>query len=273
MFNIIYDTTSSSSSDIEEVLEPSYYDLEMEKIDEDWTIYEQIVQCPPAGWTEFFQQNIKTIKRISDILQRKKMQPYYPHNNEMFTAFRLCPLANVKVIIMGQDPYPSEVNAVGMSFSGRRGVKAIPKSLSFVMKEVMSNYPDIKPPKDGWLGHWAEQGVLLLNTFLTYHPERKLDITEKKFWEPFVDAVIAEVIKVNPKVIVLLWGNEAQKLGSKQNRNEIIPGKFGKHAIEFKAGHPSPLNTSNPFAGCKHFKLVNKQLLKDKKGEIDWSFV
>lgn len=182
----------------------------------------------------------------------------YPCREEIFNAFKITPLKNVKVVIVGQDCYHGEGQAMGLSFSVRDGVK-IPPSLRNIYKELEAEgfHPDTST---GNLTKWAEQGVFLINSCLTVR-EHEPNSHSGKGWERFTDEVIKALsYDDNPKVF-LLWGNYAQK------KSSLI--KNPKHLV-LKSAHPSPLSASRGFFGNNHFISVNN-FLKDKGlKEIKW---
>jgi uracil-DNA glycosylase len=183
----------------------------------------------------------------------------YPPQQDVFNAFRATELTDVKVVILGQDPYHGPNQAHGLSFSVRPGVPA-PPSLVNIYKELSNDIPGFTWPEHGYLQSWAEQGVLLLNTVLTVeagqaHSHAKLG------WETFTDRVIAALNQHREGIIFLLWGAHAQKKGS------IIDGT--RHHI-LRAPHPSPLSAHRGFLGCKHFSQANEILLKKGLSPINW---
>lgn len=183
----------------------------------------------------------------------------YPPEQDVFKAFDTTPFKDVKVVILGQDPYHGPDQAHGLSFSVRPGVKA-PPSLANMYKELATDIPDFSIPQHGYLQHWAEQGVLLLNTVLTVEQGRAHSHA-KIGWETFTDRVIEALDRHLEGVIFLLWGAHAQKKGKKING--------GKHHI-LKSAHPSPLSAYRGFFGCKHFSQTNMLLDQMNKPAIDW---
>lgn len=177
----------------------------------------------------------------------------------MFSSLSLTPLDDVKVVIIGQDPYHGPNQAHGLCFSVKEGVKP-PPSLVNVYKELVSDL-GIEFPKTGYLEKWAKQGVLLLNAVLSVEdgkPQSHGNIE----WQRFTDKIISELNNRKENLVFLLWGSHAQKKGE-----GIDPTK---HLI-LKAPHPSPLSASRGFMGCKHFSKTN-QFLKNKGiAIIDWS--
>lgn len=212
-----------------------------------------------------------------DVIGQEKQQPYfldtlkyvaneramgktiYPPQKDVFNAFRATELTDVKVVILGQDPYHGPNQAHGLSFSVLPGVPA-PPSLVNMYKELTTDIPGFERPTHGYLQSWAEQGVLLLNTVLTVeasqaHSHAKLG------WETFTDRVIAALNENREGVVFLLWGSHAQKKGSIINPQ--------RHHI-LKAPHPSPLSAHRGFLGCRHFSQTNDLLLQQGLEPIDW---
>lgn len=182
----------------------------------------------------------------------------HPEQKDIFTAFSLCPFENVQIVILGQDPYHGAGQAHGLSFSVPTGTK-IPPSLKNIYKEIASDLG--KPiPTSGNLEHWAQQGILLLNSTLTVE-EGKPGSHQKLGWETFTDAVISAVSDKKEHVVFLLWGNFAR------TKKSLIDTH--KHLI-LEAPHPSPLSAYAGFFGCKHFSQTNTYLEKYHKQTIDW---
>jgi uracil-DNA glycosylase len=187
-----------------------------------------------------------------------QQQTIFPPGREIFRAFDACALDDVKVVIIGQDPYHGPGQANGLCFSVREGVK-IPRSLVNIFKEINSDLG--KPiPASGDLGRWAEQGVLLLNATLTVRANTP-GSHQNNGWETFTDAVIKVVSEQKRNVVFLLWGAYAQKKGEVIDRN--------KHLVLMSA-HPSPFSADRGFFGCKHFSKANAYLKSKGLKEIDW---
>jgi uracil-DNA glycosylase len=204
---------------------------------------------------EFEKPSFKKLLAFLD--EELKTQAIYPPEPLIFNAFDKCPFEEVKVVIIGQDPYHGEGQANGLCFSVNDGVK-IPPSLKNIFKEIQTDLgKDI--PKTGNLERWAEQGVLLLNAILTVRASKAAS-HRKKGWEPFTDAVIRLISEEKDKVVFLLWGNYAQQKG------EIVDDN--KHLI-LKSAHPSPLSAKQ-FFGNKHFSQANQYLQQCGKTPIDW---
>ncbi len=198
---------------------------------------------------------------LTDFLQREKEQGknIFPKSDEIFNALNTTDFNNVRVVIIGQDPYHGEGQAHGLSFSVRKGI-AIPPSLKNIYKEIESEY-DVKMPKHGDLTGWAQQGVLLLNATLTVEMA-KAGSHQKKGWEQFTDSVIRAINDELEHVVFILWGAYAQKKGA------IIGRK--KHFV-LEGPHPSPLSAHRGFFGCGHFKKANEYLQEHGRQIIDWT--
>ncbi|MBZ7955076.1 uracil-DNA glycosylase [Campylobacter molothri] len=228
-------------------MEKMAINLENIKINEDWNFFLK---------EEFLKPYFLEIKKkYIHALKNKKI--IYPPANLTFNAFNLTPLKDLKVIILGQDPYHQEGQAMGLSFSVPKGIK-IPPSLANIYKEL---YYDLKiqPAKDGDLSFWAKQGVLLLNSILSVEAGKPASHSTWG-WQKFSDAVISKLSMKKKGLVFILWGNFAK---SKKN---LIDTK--KHFI-LEASHPSPLARTG-FLGCKHFSKVNEILKSLGKEIINW---
>lgn len=183
----------------------------------------------------------------------------FPSNDEVFNAFKLCDFNQVKVVILGQDPYPTMGHAHGLSFSVKEHVKPLPKSLNNIFK-ALSNDLNQTPPVHGNLTHWAQQGVLLLNAVLTVE-EGKPDSHKGIGWEQFTNAVIQNLSNEKQHLVFLLWGAKAQA------KKVLIDTQ--KHYV-LMAPHPSPLSAYRGFFDCKHFSKTNEYLAKNRISMINW---
>jgi len=186
----------------------------------------------------------------------------YPPKKEIFAALNYCPFDQVKVVIVGQDPYHGPGQGHGLAFSVRKGVKA-PPSLQNIIREAIEDV-GIEEPRHGNLEYWAKQGVLLLNTVLTVRQGEAFSHANRG-WEDFTDAVIQELNEKRTNLVFLLWGNHAaiKARGVDENRHTII-----------KSSHPSPLGatkTKAPFLGSKCFSRANKALVDAGLDPIDWN--
>lgn len=182
----------------------------------------------------------------------------YPPAKQIFNAFEHCDFDNVKVVILGQDPYHGAGQAHGLCFSVNDGV-AFPPSLLNIFKEIKDDL-GIQIPKSGNLERWASQGVLLLNATLTV-AANQAGSHQNRGWEEFTDAVIQLVSQHRENVVFLLWGSFAQKKAVLIDSN--------KHLI-LKTVHPSPLSSYRGFFGCKHFSKTNEYLLSKSLKAIEW---
>ncbi len=190
--------------------------------------------------------------------EREAGKRIFPKGSEWFHALDATPLAQVRVVIIGQDPYHGESQAHGLCFSVRDGVQP-PPSLVNIYKELKSDL-GINPPRHGHLESWAKQGVLLLNAVLTVEAGRAAS-HQGKGWEQFTDAVIREVNALPRPVVFILWGSYAQKKASFVDTT--------KHCV-IKSAHPSPLSAHNGFFGSKPFSRANAFLESHGKKPIDW---
>ena len=216
-------------------------------IGEDWLMHVQGA-CQSPAYSE-----------LCTFLDRERTTSViYPKKEDVFAAFGHTPLFNVKVVILGQDPYHGEGQAHGLSFSVPKGMRT-PPSLRNIFKEIQRDL-NTEAPRTTDLSGWAQQGVLLLNTVLTVR-ENEAGSHRSKGWEQFTDAVITVVSEQLNGIIFLLWGNPAQ------HKESLIDTQ--KHVV-LKAPHPSPLSAHRGFIGCGHFSRVNELLQELGKSTIDW---
>lgn len=192
------------------------------------------------------------------LVEEKKKYRIFPPSSQIFAAFDHCPFDNVKVIILGQDPYHGSRQAHGLCFSVPDGV-AMPPSLINIFKEIQNDL-DIPFPKTGNLTPWTQQGVLLLNATLTVRAD-SAGSHQNKGWEKFTDRVIQILSDKKEHLVFFLWGNYA-----KAKKNLI---DTSKHLV-LEAVHPSPLSASRGFLGCKHFSSCNNWLIEKNLVPIDW---
>ena len=182
----------------------------------------------------------------------------FPPSKQVFQALSLCSLKQVRVVILGQDPYHGSGQAHGLSFSVPDGIKT-PPSLQNIYKEIKSDLGH-NIPTSGNLEHWAKQGVLLLNTTLTVE-SGKPGSHQKLGWETFTDAIIKKISDEKERVVFLLWGNFAR------SKKSLIDGT--KHLV-LEAPHPSPFSAHTGFSGCKHFSKTNTYLEQNDITPIRW---
>ena len=206
---------------------------------------------------EFGQPYMQALKAF---LHRQKQQQkiIYPHCSFWFHALETTPLSQVKVVILGQDPYHQPGQAHGLCFSVQPGV-AIPPSLRNVYKELTTDL-HCTSPQHGYLEFWARQGVLLLNAVLTVE-QGQANSHQGKGWEQFTDKVIEVINQQREYVVFLLWGSYAQKKGAMID--------LQKHLV-LTAPHPSPLSAHRGFLGCKHFSQANNYLTQHQQSAIHW---
>lgn len=197
------------------------------------------------------------IARVQE--QRAQGITIYPPKEDVFNAFKLTPLEQVKAVILGQDPYHGPEQAHGLAFSVKPHV-AIPPSLRNIYKELAEDIPGFVIPKHGDLRLWAHQGVLLLNTVLTVQAG-KAHSHASWGWETFTDAVVAQLNAQREHLVFLLWGSHAQKKGQMIDRH--------KHLV-LSSAHPSPLSAHRGFLGNRHFSQTNAYLQAQGLAAIDW---
>ena len=206
---------------------------------------------------EFDQPYMQNLRGFL-VEQNKKGKQIFPKPSEYFRALDLTPLDQVRVVILGQDPYHGDGQAHGLCFSVQPGVR-IPPSLINIYKELQSDL-GITPVSHGVLEHWAKQGVLLLNSVLTVERGNAAS-HQGQGWEQFTDAVIRQVNEKCEDVVFMLWGSYAQKKASFVDQS--------KHLV-LKAPHPSPLSAHRGFLGCQHFSKANEYLKQQGRTPIDW---
>lgn len=214
------------------------------------------------SWLDKLQPQFEQIyfKLLLDFVEQERAShEVFPAAEEVFTAFELTPLAHVKVLILGQDPYHDNNQAHGLSFSVKKGVP-VPPSLRNIFQELNTDL-GVPVAKTGDLSSWARQGVLLLNAVLTVRAHQP-NSHKDKGWEQFTDAVIRLVSDECPHVVFVLWGRYAQK------KEKLIDTQ--KHTI-IKSAHPSPFSAANGFFGTSPFSKINEALEQAQQEAIDWS--
>jgi len=218
------------------------------KIGESW-------KAPLAA--EFSDPYMADLKRFL-LEQKQEGRRIFPKGAEYFRALDLTPLDEVRVVILGQDPYHGEGQAHGLCFSVQPGVR-IPPSLVNIYKEMQDDL-GIPPARHGFLEHWAKQGVLLLNSVLTVEMGRAAS-HQGRGWERFTDAVIRAVNEQEKPVVFILWGSYAQKKAAFVDRS--------RHLV-LRSPHPSPLSAHNGFFGSRPFSKANAFLVEHGRKPIDW---
>lgn len=221
-------------------------------------------QALPKDWqellaSEFDQPYMQALQAfLSD--EQAQGKTIYPPGDQIFTAFHLTPVKNVKVVILGQDPYHGPDQAHGLSFSVPSSIKKLPPSLKNIYKELNADL-GVPIAATGDLSPWAKQGVLLLNAMLTV--ERKnAGSHQKQGWESFTNKVIELISERCEGVVFVLWGAYAQK--------KAVLIDESKHLL-LKGIHPSPLSAHRGFFGSKPFSLINQYLSDKGQSEVDWA--
>ena len=239
-----------------------------ESVNQTWSVKRIVDEVTPITWENLFAESKHELQHISNILdeQERINGPYYPLKQDIFAAFHHTPLHTVKVVLIGQDPYPQGIQngntivprATGLSFSVRKQ-DSIPSSLQNIYTELANSVRGFTKPDHGELLEWAHQGVLLLNTCLTLRPGTPG--SHGDLWKGFIVRVFREIAKVNPNCIYLLWGKHAQDL------RPLI----GERSIVFETSHPSGLSARRGFFGCNFANKTNETLLQQGKVGITWS--
>ena len=207
---------------------------------------------------QFEQEYMLSLRKF--LMTRKQHRAViYPPGPQIFNALNSTPFDQVRVVILGQDPYHGPGQAHGLCFSVMPGVKT-PPSLANIYREIQSDL-GIDMPHHGYLQSWAEQGVLLLNAVLTVE-RGQAGSHQGKGWETFTDEVVRLLNDKTQGLVFMLWGSYAMKKGSMIDR---------KRHLVLTAPHPSPLSAHRGFLGCKHFSAANDYLEKQQKQPIDWS--
>lgn len=217
-----------------------------------------------ASWRDLLQSEFEQpyMTRLREFLlaQKRNGKVIYPPGDQMFAALDLTPVAQVKVVIIGQDPYHGAGQAHGLCFSVQSGV-APPPSLMNIYKEIGDDLGRVvSDTTRGCLTGWARQGVLLLNAVLSVEHGQAAS-HQGKGWEQFTDAAVKQLGAHRDGLVFLLWGSYAQKKGAIVDRS--------KHCV-LSAPHPSPLSAHRGFFGCKHFSQANEYLVKSGRDAIDW---
>ncbi|STY62784.1 uracil-DNA glycosylase [Mannheimia glucosida] len=214
-------------------------------------------------WTEALGEEKKKayFQQILHYVHNERLagKVIYPPQNEVFSAFALTEFSEVKVVILGQDPYHGPNQAHGLAFSVKPPV-APPPSLVNMYKELSEDIEGFQIPQHGYLIDWAKQGVFMLNTSLTVEQGRAGSHSQIG-WEIFTDKVIAQLNQHRDNLVFLLWGSHAQRKGQFIDRN--------RHCV-LASPHPSPLSAYRGFFGCKHFSKANNYLISQGISPINW---
>lgn len=215
------------------------------------------------SWKPVLQQEFDKpyFEALIDFLKQEKAagKTIFPPGPQIFAAFDYTAFNDVRVVIIGQDPYHGQGQAHGLCFSVNKGI-AVPPSLQNIYKEIKTDIEGFETPNHGDLSHWAKQGVLMLNATLTVEKD-KAGSHQGKGWEAFTDAVIKVVSTQKENVVFILWGKFAQ------SKARLIDET--KHLI-LMAAHPSPFSAYNGFFGCKHFSKTNHYLKQHQSQIINW---
>jgi len=217
-----------------------------------------------SNWSSFLNHELNQpyMQQTLEYVANKRVEgiAVYPPESQVFSAFDATPLSDIKVVILGQDPYHGEGQAHGLCFSVLPEVKKLPPSLKNIYKELVTDINGFITPEHGYLQGWADQGVFLLNTVLTVeqgqaHSHKHLG------WEQFTDNVIAHINEHCQGVVFILWGAHAQKKGKSidRQRHHVLAGP-----------HPSPLSAHRGFFGCQHFSKTNELLIAQGAQPINW---
>ena len=212
------------------------------------------------SWDLILQDEMKKsyFKHIKEFIKEERLiKTIYPSANDLFNAFKLTDFKDIKVVILGQDPYHGEKEAMGLSFSVRRGVRT-PPSLRNIFKELKGDLNITRTDTD--LSDWAKQGVFLLNTVLTVEKD-KANSHKEIGWEIFTDYVISQIDEKLDNVVFILWGRQAR------DKKKIMSNK-NNYIIE--SAHPSPLSAYHGFFGSKPFSKTNNYLEEHNKKKINW---
>ncbi|MFK5985077.1 MAG: uracil-DNA glycosylase [Pseudomonadota bacterium] len=218
----------------------------------------QLIDSWKTRLAEEFEKDYMQHLREFLVAEKKAGKQIFPHSSLWFNALNSTPFESVKVVILGQDPYPTPGHAHGLCFSVKSAVKPLAKSLQNIFKELEDDLAISN--SNGYLQSWAEQGVLLLNSVLTVESGQP-NSHQGKGWELFTDAIIEQLNHSEHPIVYVLWGAYAQKKGALINTN--------KHFI-IKAPHPSPLSAYRGFFGSKPFSSINKFLENNGLKSINW---
>ena len=213
-------------------------------------------------WSDFVFEEMKQpyYQNLRNFLKNEyKTNTVYPDRYDIFNALKWTPLKDVKVVILGQDPYHDENQAHGLAFSVKPGI-SLPPSLKNIYREIETDL-NVKMPQSGYLKSWAKQGVLLLNTVLTVRAHQAAS-HQNMGWEIFTDHIIDKIAAENRPIVFILWGKKAEE------KEEKIKNPL--HLV-IKSPHPSPLSASRGFFGSKPFSKTNDYLIKHNIKPIDWS--
>jgi len=218
----------------------------------------QMSKLVPSSWRQVFQESEDEFKYLDKIIKTE----VFPEKKNVFKAFDLTPLDQVRVVLLGQDPYHQRKSngnprAQGLSFSVSKD-DDIPVSLRNIFQEIKNEYPEYEIPQHGDLTKWTKQGVLLINSSLTVEPGKAG--SHGVIWHGLLSKVFTAIGEVNRKCIYLLWGNFAKDMA------DYLP----ETSVKLFTSHPSGFSVTKGFYGCGHFKEVNRILTERGEKPIDW---
>ncbi|KAJ2710033.1 uracil DNA glycosylase [Coemansia spiralis] len=231
-------------------LDKDEYAVELGTIDASWLPHLRAELAKP-----YFRQLKRFLRE-----EHQKGKQIFPPARDLYSWTRFAPLDRVRVVILGQDPYHGPGQAHGLAFSVRPGVR-VPPSLANMYRALKNDYPDFAPPAHGYLGGWAQQGVLMLNAALSVEAH-KANAHAGKGWEQLTDRAIELVNQRQENVVFMLWGSHAQKKGAKVDR---------KRHLVLTSVHPSPLSAHRGYLTAGHFRRANEYLVEHGLEPIDWA--
>lgn len=221
------------------------------------------------GWEKVIKDAEPELKHISKLLdQQKKLGVYFPKGPDIFNSFKYCPFSKVKVIIIGNNPYPGSIEHegniiskdMGMSY-GLRKCDTLSKSMQNIYTELKNTVKGFEPPSHGNLESWAEQGILMINNSLVT-TNQKVNFDYSELWYGFLNKVFKSIGTINPNTIVVLWGRKIQQI------SKLLPDGF---VLIESDNHPEEYRANVGFLGCNHFNIINEHLKKQKRELIDWT--
>jgi uracil-DNA glycosylase len=232
--------------------------IKLRKMTSEHNDFSEFWEKIPSEWQALCQPQRRIVEKLEVFLQQERQEyTIFPKYGEIFQALKLCSPENVRVIILGQDPYHDDNQAHGLAFSVKNNI-AIPPSLRNIFKELVNDL-GIPMPSSGDLTPWAKQGVLLLNSVLTVRAHQAFS-HQKQGWEEFTDGLLFALSQQQAHLVFILWGNAA---GNKEKLLE-------KRHSRLKTAHPSPLSASRGFFGSRPFSFCNQKLQEHGQEIIDW---
>lgn len=234
----------------------------LDDVDDKWSILDVATKKTPNGWTELFDSAYEDLVTINSYIkvQEETIGPIIPHKKDVFRVYHLCPRINVKVVIMGQDPYYTIHKGLyvanGIAYSVSNGME-IPPSLNNIFKVQEKTIPGFMKPTHGDLTNWVNQGVFLLNSSLS--TMQNVPDSHKGIWSSFITKTLRAISEVNPHCIYVLWGSKAAIFEKVITSKNIL-----------KTSHPSPMSAFLGFNSCDHFNEINKILISQNMKPINW---